>query len=183
MSRSKQVKYILKPYEPFESNGYIGIVKDKHGKDKEAHIFVPATSDETRVDSMVGITMCMLSHPAFQDLKPRIRMLYIYAKAQYNGMVDREQFNKDYKDTNMAGHKEYIYLNDKLLTEVFKVYGKGSRGLMYSDIAILVEHGFLEPIIREKNQRTIYKLSSEWLNWQPHRKYVLQGKKYEWVDC
>lgn len=180
---SKKIKIKVNPYESFESNGYVGIVEDKHGKKVEKHLFIPATSDEPRVDSMVGITMCMLSHPAFKDLKPRVRMLYICAKSQYYGMAERDSFNKNYSE--YAGKKEYIYLNDKLLTDVLKMYSKGARGRMYGDIATLVEHGFLVPVCSEKNQRTIYKLSDEWTNWTPHKKYVERPGKpfqYEWVD-
>lgn len=177
---NKRIKYKPEPYKDFESNGYIGKVKNKHGHYEEKHLFRNAINDEPRVDSMVGITMCMLSHPAFKDLKPRHRLLYVYAKSQYYCMVDREEFNKNYPQ--YVGQKEYIYLNQKLLSDVFKMYARGSKTEMYHDIAVLVEHGFIQPIKRENNQRTIYKLISEWWNWTPNKKYTLVGNKYEWVE-
>lgn len=166
-----KIQYKLKPYENFESSGHIGIVKDEHGRDVEAHIFVPVTSDTTRVDSMVGITMCMLSHPAFKDLKPRQRLLYLYAKAQYKGMVDRNDFEKAYPQ--YKGHKEYVYLNSYQMINVFEMYTKHTARELYKDITVLTEHGFLVPVgYDEKSQRIIYKLIGEWQNWEPHKKYV-----------
>lgn len=171
MGNPKSKGYVVKPYKDFESYGFI-----KDGK----HYFTPVFGGNDRIDSVAGITMCMLSHPAYKDLKPRQRQLYLYAKAQYKGMVDRKKFEEDHPE--YKGHPEYIYLNYKLLVDVFEAYSKNNRAEMYRDIAVLVEHGFLEPVIRENNQRTIYKLISEWQSWTPHKKYLKRETKYEWVE-
>ncbi len=165
--------YKTNAYKDFESSGFL-----KDGK----HYFTPAAGGNDRVDSTTTMTMSMLSHPAFKDLKPRQRLLYMYAKSQYRGMVDRTQFEKDYPE--YKGKPEYIYLNYKLMIEVFEVYGKNNRAEMYKDLKVLVEHGFIVPVKRENNQRTIYKFIAEWQNWAPHRKYVEQEKqyKYDWVE-
>lgn len=183
MGKKQRIKYTLEPYKDFESNGYIAKVKNKHGNYEEKHVFISAISGIQRIDSMAGLTMSMLSHPAFKDLKPRQRLLYLYAKSQYQGMADREDFNKTYQE--YAGKKEYIYLNHKLLIDVFEMYTKHTAREMYKDIKVLVEHGFLVPVCKEKNQRTIYKLIGEWQSWTPHKKYIERPGKpfqYEWVD-
>ncbi len=144
---------------------------------------MPILGDKERKDSTATLTMSMLSHPAFKDLKPRQRLLYLYAKAQYKGMVDRTQFEDDYPQ--YKGHPEYIYLNHKLLIDVFEMYTKHTAREMYKDIKVLTEHGFLVPVCKENNQRTIYKLVSEWQSWAPHKKYVERPGKpfqFEWAD-
>lgn len=171
MAKPNRKGYVVKPYMDFESYGYI-----KDGK----HYFTPVLGEKDRIDSVVGITMCMLSHPAYKDLKMRQRQLYLYAKAQYKGMVDRQSFEKAHPE--YKGHPEYIYLNYKLLIDVFEAYSNSNRAEMYRDITVLVEHGFIVPVKRENNQRTIYKLIPEWQNWTPHKKYVQKGKNYYWED-
>lgn len=175
MGRSRNQEYKPKPYKDFESYGYIGA----DGK----HWFTPIMGGNDRKDSVAGITMCMLSHPAFKDLKPRQRLLYLYCKAQYKGMVDRTEFEKNYPQ--YKGKPEYIYLNHKLMIDVFEMYSKHTAREMYKDIKELTAHGFLVPVCSEKNQRIIYKLVSEWQSWTPHRKYAERPGKpfqYEWVD-
>lgn len=162
MSKSKSQEYKPKPYKDFESYGYI-----KDG----THWFTPILGDKDRKDSVAGITMCMLSHPSFKDLKPRQRLLYVYAKAQCKGMAERKDFEENYPQ--FKGHPEYIYLNSHLMINVYEMYTKNTARELYKDITALTEHGFLVPICYdEKSQRIIYKLISEWQNWQPHLKYV-----------
>lgn len=158
----KHQNYEAKPYANFESYGYI-----KGG----THYFKPVFGDTERKDSTAAITMCMLSHPSFKDLKARQRLLYLYAKAQYRGMVDRTEFEEAYPQ--FKGHPEYIYLNNKLLIDVFEMYSKHSARELYNDIKVLTEHGFMVPVgYDEPTQRIIYKLIPEWQNWQPHKKYM-----------
>lgn len=157
----KQQNYEAKPYANFESYGYI-----KNGK----HYFMPILGDTERVDSPITLTMAMLSHPAFKDLTPKQRLLYMYAKSQYKAMVDRTKFEEDYPQ--FKGKPEYIYLNHKLMIDVFEMYPKSSARLLYKDITALTEHGFLQPVLDESNQRKVYKLIAEWQNWQPHLKYL-----------
>ncbi len=162
MSRRKYKTYEAKPYEPFESYGYI-----KDGQ----HYFFPILSNRERKDSVAGVTMCMLSHPAFKDLKPRQRLLYLYAKAQYKQMAERKEFEEKYPQ--YKGHPEYIYLNNKLMVDVFEMYSKHTVRELYSDIKVLTEHGFIVPVgYDEESQRIIYKLIAEWQEWNPHKKYV-----------
>ena len=170
----KQQGYEAKPYANFESYGYI-----KDGQ----HWFTPILGSNDRKDSVAGITMCMLSHPAFLDLKPRQRLLYLYAKAQFKAMAERNDFNDKYPQ--YKGHPEYIYLNHKLMIDVFEMYSKHSARELYSDIKILTEHGFIVPVgYDEESQRIIYKLIAEWQNWEPHKKYVAKlGKSLKQVKA
>lgn len=166
--------YKANEYESFETTGYL---ENKH------HYFEDMNGNR-RSDSKIGITTSMMLHPAYLDLTAQQRNLYLIAKYQYHNAPDmpcKHNENDLYKGRT---GKRYIYLNRKL-AEVFHVYSDGKNNKsFYRDITALVEHGFIVPIERENNQRTIYLLSDEWKNYIPGMKYTEINKnlhRWEWV--
>lgn len=163
-------------YEDFETTGY---VQDKH------HYFVDINGNK-RSDSMIGITTSMFVHPAFLDLTNTQKMLYITAKYQYRNAPDRPCDHNDNDLYKGKDGKQYIYLNLKLATEVFRIYGEKNKATFYKDIKALIAHGFIVPVQRENNQRTIYKLSEEWKHYEPGTEYQeinTNTHRWEWVRC
>ena len=159
-------------YESFETRGYI----------KDNHHYFDDMQGNRRADSKIGITTSMMLSPAFLELTPQQRFLYMIAKYQYYNAPDKPCDHSDSDIYKGKAGKQYIYLNIKL-TEVFNVYGKNNRGF-YKDIKALVSHGFLKPIERENNQRTIYQLSSEWANYEPGMCFMETNPhqhRWEWV--
>lgn len=163
---------ITAPYQAFESSGSI----------YEGHHKYIDIQGRMRADSMIGVTTSMLFHPAWLDLSPQQRCLYWAAKYQYKSAADRPgQHNDNPKYKGNAG-KTYIYLNEKIVDQ-FKIYGKGHKAL-YKDTKALIEHGFIVPVEREHNQRTIYQLISEWQNYKAGFKYIevnTHKHQYDWV--
>lgn len=179
----KNTNYKPSNYQDFEcSNSYIDTKDNKHHfKDSNGN---------DRIDSATTITMSMLSHPAFQDLTTEQRFLYVITKSQYKGAVDRPCNSKNKRLASKFGGKDankYIYINHKLLTDVFKVYSPKSLRTIENDIDALISHGFIEIAEKKIGQRTIYKFSAAWNDWNPCIEYknVSADKdvfKYVWVD-
>ena len=168
MSGSKKSKPIkAKPYLSFESpTDYI--VDNKH------HFNYNGSS---RINSQCTLTMELMSSPAYLDLTPRQKVLYSYAKLQYYGAVDK--VCSRYPEFQNAHAKEYFYLNSNLLRNVYHLYN--SNTTMYKDLDELVKHGFIVKVQTENHQRTIYRYSAEWINWQPGMIY--EGvRKYKDTD-
>ena len=164
---------ITAPYQAFESSGHI---YDGH------HKYIDMQG-KLRADSMIGVTTSMIFHPAWLDLTPHQRCLYLAAKYQYKSAADRPRDNNsDPKYKGISG-KNYVYLNERLIDQ-FAIYSKKNHTTLYKDIKVLVEHGFIVPVEREHNQRTIYQLSDEWQNYKAGFKYIevnTHKHQYDWV--
>lgn len=161
---SRKPRYKAKPYLSFESP--TDFVRDN------THYF--NYKGEERVNSPCVLTMELMSSPAFIDLSPSQRILYAYAKLQYFGAVDK--VCAKYEEYQNEHAKEYFYLNNNLIINVYKLYK--TNATMYKDIQELIKHGFIVKIRTESHQRTIYRFSDEWINWQPG--LIYEGKrKYE----
>lgn len=133
--------------------------------------------DKERVNSPCTLTMELMSSPAFIDLTPSQRILYSYAKLQYWGATNRPCAK--YEEFQNEHAKEYFYLNNNLIINVYKLYK--TNATMYKDIKELVNHGFIIPIQTENHRMTIYRYSDEWHNWQPG--LIYEGKrKYKDTD-
>lgn len=166
--------YKAKAYENFESSGYIA--ENKH--------YYNDISGKRRSESMIGITTSMMLSPAWRELNEQQKCLYMVAKYQYHSAPDRPCNNSDNEKYKGSQGKKYIYLNIKL-AGVHGIYsnGKNNKGY-YAGIKALVEHGFLKPIEKENNQRTIYELIDEWTRYEPGTKFMETNTKqhrWEWV--
>lgn len=162
---------LAKNYESFETTGYIS----------NGHHYFDDINGNRRADSMIGVTTSMLLHPAFLDLSNTQKMLYMVAKYQYRNAPDRPC---DHNDNEEYKNRAYIYLNMKLVTDVFGIYASKNKATFYRDIRALTEHGFIVPVERENNQRTIYKLSDAWREYTPGTKYTeinTFNHRWEWV--
>jgi len=158
MSKSKSKPIKATPYKSFES-------PTDHIKDNKHYFWY---HDTERINSCCTVSMELMSHPTFLDLTPSQRALYFYAKLQYYGAVDRVASHYDEFQNEHA--KEYFYLNNLLIKDVYKLYRTNKT--MYKDIEALIHHGFIIAVQTENHQRTIYRFSDEWANWR-------QGMIYE----
>lgn len=159
-----------KPPEHYNFESRARVEKDKWGKWK--HVFTNPKTEKQETDTTAQIMYSMVISEAFLDLTARQRMLYVYAKMQFFGARSRpcNDFKEVPEFQDYQG-KKYFYLNRKLMSDVYGLYGKESRKL-YDDIDALIQHGFLKRYsqggsIRNGNHmRSIYYFSDEWKTWQ-----------------
>ena len=159
----------VQPYESFLSTGEV-----RNNK----HVFVDVSTDSTRSESVIGIPTSLFVSPAYKDLTPRQRQLYLCAIYQYKQAPDTPaKVNDEYRD------KRYIYLNFKLV-QYMSLYSKSSFRSFYSDVRALIDHGFITPIEKYNHQRTIFYLSDGWKEFQNGCKYQCTNENthsWEWV--
>lgn len=118
----------------------------------------------TPKDTSVCIYESMLISDAFMDLSKNQRLLYIYVKKQFwsknrppkHSEEERERFG----DCS-------VYFNIDLAVQ-YGLYKATNRKGFYDDMQALIDHGFLECLVRAKNQfgKNIYKLSDKWQKWK-----------------
>ena len=146
-----------KPYRNFESVS--NTVDHKYIKNGKQY-----------TDTTTNICKSMLLSDAFKDLTARQRMLYVYAKSQYYGAVNRPSSEyKELEKYKADGGKKYFFLNHHLITEVFALYPKSNKRDFYNDINILINHGFIEEDtqhVRGRIARKIYYYSDKWREWE-----------------
>lgn len=154
MARSKSHDN-KRPYIPFESLS-----------NNREHEYIVDGKKQT--DTTTNICYSMLTSPAFKDLTAKQRMLYIYAKTQFYGARSRPKDDyKDIEEYQKDGGRKYFYLNHKMITEVFALYPKSNTRDLYTDIQVLIEHGFIEQVSngRINQKRSIYTYSTKWKEW------------------
>ena len=120
-------------------------------------------------DTTANVCYSMLISPAFKDLTPRQRMLYIYAKTQYFGAKSRPKSDyPDIEEYKTDNGRKYFYLNHFLLSNVFGLYPKSNTRDLYADTNKLIEHGFIKQVSNGKinQKRSIYTYSDEWKEWE-----------------
>ena len=135
--------------KPFESKGEKYL--DKAGR--------------ARADTSANLYESMLTSEAFMDLKPRQRLLYVYAKAQYYG---KRKPKSDFKDVLEVQSDECFYLNIGYVVDTYGLYTTNTRKEFYGDIKVLIEHGFIDDIVNGQStkSRSIYRFSDRWKNWK-----------------
>lgn len=170
----------LTEYYPFESTSEQH--KDKNGY-YHHYFFRPDGKED--IETTASKTMSMMLSDAHRNLTPRQRELLTVAYSQFYGARARPCL--DYPEVEAfkecRGNK-YIYLNKKLLVDVFGLYTSTNHRQMYQDIDSLVDHGFLErttpkvtdghrpnTTIDENGQmrfsRSIFSFSDRWRRWKP----------------
>lgn len=114
-------------------------------------------------DTSANIFESMLQSPAWRDLKPRERQLYLYCKSQYYGKRKPKQ---DYPDIEKIQSDECFYMNLGAVVQ-YGIYTRSGHKEFYADMKTLIEHGFIELISngRATKSKSIYKYSSKWQEW------------------
>ena len=119
-------------------------------------------------DSYARITESLFISEAFQDLEPKLQLLYIAMRLQYYGKrpVIRD-FNESSPIYDKLKSDLCFYFPWHTAKKYFSRYEKNSRRL-YQDIRVLIEHGFIESVISGRNTRknSIYKFSDKWREWK-----------------
>lgn len=101
--------------------------------------------------------MSMLKSPAWMSLKPRAKVLYLYMKAQYYGVKEKNKPEQN---------PLYFVFNQAMWKTTYKLYTNNKS--FYEDRDQLIEKGFIEIIETGKLTRTknIYKFSDKWIDWK-----------------
>lgn len=105
---------------------------------------------------------------AFQDLTPRLQMLYIAMRLQHFG---ERKPNRDYKDSPLlekVKSDECFYFYRSIAEQYCPRY-KNNSGRLYEDIRVLIDHGFIDLVFSGKiaREKSVYKYSDRWKNWKP----------------
>lgn len=170
MGRQKKPK----PSEhlPFEAKSKLVYVGSRDGykyryTDKNGN-------EQTDTDARIAYTLMVST--AFKSLTPRQRVLYLCAKSEF--YAARSRPSKDFRDENGEpleifreyGGKGCIYLNRKLLCDVYGLYPPSNKRDLYADIQALIQAGLLErvtglerfDITKTNHQRNIFRFSEKW---------------------
>lgn len=115
-------------------------------------------------DTSANIYDSMLESSAFKDLSYRQQLLYVYMKARYYG---HKHPIKD--DSTTFTFNQGLWIKDKNHSYKggYKLYSHKAH--FYRDRDALVNHGFIEIVENNKNQResNVYRFSDKWRTWQP----------------
>lgn len=114
-------------------------------------------------DTSANIYESMLMSPAFMDLSPRQRLLYVYMKAQYYG---KRKPGKDYPDAPGLQGDDLFYF-PMSTAEKYGIYSRMNHMRFYGDIKSLETHGFIKTVAsgRITRKKTIYQFSGDWKEW------------------
>lgn len=115
-------------------------------------------------DTYTMIFTSMLKSEAFKDLTSKEKVVYVCMKLQ---TVGTKKPRNDYPNIPDLQYEECIYF-PLSLAEEFGLYSRNSRKEFYSTIESLESHGFIKKISSGRNtrQKSIYKLSSDWIRWK-----------------
>lgn len=116
-----------------------------------------------RKDSSANIYESMLLSDAYRSMKPRQQQLYVLCKAQYFG---KKKPRQDFPDLEQVKSDECFYLNYGNIKQ-YGLYTENMKKEFYDDMKILVEHGFIEVVIKggRGKQKSVYKYSDRWQSW------------------
>lgn len=91
------------------------------------------------------------------SLKPRAKVLYLYMKAQYYGVKEKNKPEQN---------PLYFVFNQAMWKTTYKLYTNNKS--FYEDRDALIERGFIEIVETGKITRTknIYKFSDSWTDWE-----------------
>lgn len=115
-------------------------------------------------DTSANLYDSMLTNPSFIRLKPRQKLLYLYAKNQYYG---KRKPGRDFPDIPALQGEDLFYLNFSLVRR-YGLYTANGQHEFYSDIKILCDTGFMECVSsgRATKQKSVYRFSDRW--WKPN---------------
>lgn len=173
-------------FYPFES------ASEQHtDKNGYYHHYFFRPDGKEDIETTAYKTMSMMLSEAHRDLSPRQRELLTVAYSQFFGARSRPCL--DFPEVEMFGEcrgNKFIYLNKKLLVDVFGLYSENNNSSMYKDIEALVSHGFLDRLTPKKDgqkkdgqrpnitidengqmkfSRSIFSFSDKWKVWKPKK--------------
>ena len=110
----------------------------------------------TAADTSANIYESMLTSPAFKALKPRLKVLYLYCKAQYYGK------RKPTKDNDKYGTDTFYFNWGKALE--YGLYPESAASNFYHDMQELEKAGFIKKLFSGKahKEKNVYQYSNEW---------------------
>lgn len=111
-------------------------------------------------ESFAGLYESMLQSPAFKSLKPRVKVLYVYCKAQQFGKHKPSQDCKDFPEGSS------FYMNwGKALD--YGLYPESSSRNFYRDMNTLEEKGFIEKLKsgQAHKEKNVYRFVDGWQKW------------------
>lgn len=117
----------------------------------------PAVIDPKRsYDTSANIYHSMLLSPAWMDLTPKQKELYLVCKDQ--------RYSQKRKPPADDFGPDAFYMNRFLWLETYKLYSPGNQKGFYRDMTALVEHGFIRCIAsgRYNKQKSVYGFSDKW---------------------
>ena len=100
----------------------------------------------------------LLDSPAFHDLRPSAKVLYLYCQRETHGDAMRDSGTQD---------ERLFYMNRALRCKVHELYPLSDSRGFERDMRELVSHGFvdcLESGLAER-KRSLYRLSGRWCDW------------------
>lgn len=111
---------------------------------------------KSAADTSANIYESMLLSPAFTELKPRLKILYVYCKAQYYGK------RKPSKDNDRYDSDTFYFNWGKALD--YGLYPKSAASNFYKDMQELEKAGFIKKIFSGKahKEKNVYQYSNEW---------------------
>ena len=137
------------PYQPksYESCGYV------------------KSNGRKRADTSANLYESMLVSPAFLDLSPRQRCLYLACKAQCYG---KRKPSKDFPQIDSLKDDTMFYLNWSAVAK-YGLYTSTMHATFYRDMKVLCEHGFIRQVSSGKlrHEKSIYQYSANWQTWTP----------------
>ena len=104
----------------------------------------------------------LLDSPAFHDLTPRQKVLYVYCARESHGRAMGEAENR-----GEAKDETLFYMNKGLRSKVHEIYPESDTRCFREDMAALVEHGFVDCVQSglEKRENNLFRLSGRWNHW------------------
>lgn len=132
------------------------------GRKKKKYIPDNYASLKGEGDTSANIYMSMMTSLAWKKLTPRAGFLYLHMRALEFGNTrhDKDSFEEVYRDNN----KYFTFNESKWLKGKggFELYS--NKNSFYTDIAILIELGFIDCVECGESTRTksLYKFSSRW---------------------
>lgn len=138
---SKRKGYSAKPYESVGLN-YI----DRKGK--------------TRKETNCCIYDSMLESDAFVSLKPRLKVLYLYCKAQLFG---KRKPARDCPQIDIYQDDSCFYFNWDLAKN-YGLYKPSMESNFYRDMKALIDAGFIKLLTSgaKRKQKNVYAFSDRW---------------------
>ena len=100
----------------------------------------------------------LLDSPAFHDLTPSAKTLFLYCVRETHGDAMRASGTQD---------ERLFYMNRSLRCKVHELYPLSDTRAFERDMAQLVSHGFVDCLKSGLDTRTksLYRLSARWCDW------------------
>ena len=134
--------------------------------------YIPKDFESAKVtrDTSANIYQSMQKHPAWMDLSPTQKVLYVACKAEYYGKRkhDLDSFGAEYRSDRSV----FTFNRSKWLKGIDGSYELYSNlNSFYKDMDNLILHGFIDCVICGRSTRTksLYRFSSRWKLWGTNR--------------